>query len=413
MRSGRNTQLVLMMLLGLQSATARAVGAHEFTFQADVRYVLASTDLHSFMNGGLGLLRFDEADDGLALGGLMLDYAGPIGDQWRAGLTLFATGDNDKNPVDVTEAFIEWRPVPRSAWRWRARAGAFYPPISLENRGVGWQNVYALSSSALNTWIGEELRAIGGEFSVTWAGAGAGRPFDVGVVLGVYGWNDPLGVVIQERGWAIHDRQTALFGRLPDIDGLPAADGSFELFHEIDKRAGYYGGVEWTYLGALTLRALHYDNRGDPAQRNSEEIAWLSRFDAYGLRWELPGDFTFIIQHLQGDTAVGASTDGRGAHVLDYAAGFALISKVFGEQRATLRYDRYDTNTRRGILFFNSWQKGDAWTFAYSIDLYRNWQLIAEGLVNDSRARQRRLQGAAMQAAERSVQVAVRYTFAM
>ena len=51
--------------------------------------------------------------------------------------------------------------MPQSAWRSNLKIGAFYPPISLEHRASGWTNPYTISSSALNTWVGEELRTIG------------------------------------------------------------------------------------------------------------------------------------------------------------------------------------------------------------------------------------------------------------
>ena len=43
------------------------------------------------------------------------------------------------------------------------KAGAFFPTISLENDDIGWTSPYTLSASAINTWIGEELRTIGTE----------------------------------------------------------------------------------------------------------------------------------------------------------------------------------------------------------------------------------------------------------
>lgn len=361
----------------------------------------------------MGLLLFDESRDGARVGPVMLDYSGPLTDTVRATVTAFAYGDNDKNPVDLTEAVLEWRPVPVSQWRWRAKLGAFYPPVSMENRGIGWQSVYSLSPSAINTWIGEEVRAIGGELSVTSAGASTGRPFDISAVAGLYGWNDPMGVVIQQRGWAIHDRQTALFGRLPDINGLPAGDGSFELFREIDNRVGYYAGLEFSWQDRIVVRALHYDNRGDPARFDKEEYAWLSRFDSIGVRVELPEEWTVIAQHLEGDTAIGASADGKGYHILDFSSEFVLVSKAYGRHRGSARYERLQTTTVRGSRFFNSNQDGDAWTLAYRYDLGDRWQIHVEALQIDSRLGHRVLQGSPASAIERSVQVVARYSLTL
>ena len=43
------------------------------------------------------------------------------------------------------------------------KAGAFFPAISLENDDLGWTSPYTLTPSAINSWIGEELRTIGSE----------------------------------------------------------------------------------------------------------------------------------------------------------------------------------------------------------------------------------------------------------
>ena len=123
---------------------------------------------------------------------------------WRPG---------DDNAFDLTEAYLEYRPYPAGGWRSRVKLGAFYAPISLEHRAAGWTNPYLISSSAINTWVGEELRTIGAEYSLEWLGTRSGHDFDAGFVAAIYGYNDPAGVLIASRGWALHDRQTTLVRR--------------------------------------------------------------------------------------------------------------------------------------------------------------------------------------------------------
>ena len=410
MRSGRLWLTAVALFWAVCCGQALAAGPYELTVQLDLRLTAAQSSLTSFSQHGLGLLRYDESHQGLHAGPLMLDYSGPITDTLRASAVAFANFDGDKNPIDLTEAFIEWRPVPTTPVRWRTKLGAFYPPISMENRAAGWQSLYSISSSAINTWIGEEVRTVGAETSATLMGAAIHRPFDIGVVAGVYGWNDPMGVVIQKRGWAIHDRQTALWGRLPDVKGLPFADGSFELFHEIDGRPGFHVGVEGSYRNQLVVRALRYDNRGDPAPCNAVECAWLSRFNAYGARLELPEGWTLISQWLDGDTAVGASADGRGRHILDYWSGFVLVSKVVGPHRVSARYERFHTKTVRGVTKFDSNEDGAAFMLAYRYELNDHWQLTAEALKVDSTLTQRKLLGLPTDARESSLQLLARYS---
>jgi hypothetical protein len=383
---------------------------HELTLQFDVRFV--ATDIErSFTDGGLGLGRFDEAHEGLQLGRAFLDYTGRLTETLDLELTLDAYGDADRNPVDLSEAFLEWRPYPDSGWRWRTRVGAFYPPVSLENRGPAWQSVYSISPSAINTWLGEEIRTVGAEVNATWLGSRLGKAVDVSLIGAVYGWNDPMGVVIFQRGWGIHDRQTALFGQLPEMFTQGTTRNGLELFHEIDDRAGYYAGAQLSVPERLVFRALHYDNRGDPGAYNGYEYAWLSRFDSAGLRIEWLRDWTMILQWMAGDTAVGPSSDGRGMFILDYESYFVLLSREFGRHRLTARFDALYTETVRGAQFFDSHQDAEGWLFAYLFDYHEHWQLALEALQLRGVLEQRQEFGLDDHLRERTLQLALRYTF--
>ena len=392
------------------AALAIDAGPYEIALQADVRWVHIDSPYVSFTNGGLGLLRFEADRDGPRLGRLMANFNGPITETIRVDITLNATGDHDAYAIDATEAFLEWRPYPRSNLRWRTRVGAFYPPISLENRAVGWQSIYSISASGINTWIGEEVRAIGLEQSATLLSADSDRDYEVGLVAGVFGWNDPMGVLIFQRGWALHDRQTGLFGGLPRPFSTSEYDRRIEFFREFDNRPGYYAGAELTVREHLTARALHYDNRGDPAVKAGKDSAWRSRFDSLGVRYELPTDTTLVAQAMHGDTSVGPSADGRGMLILDYWSYFALASQRLGNHRLTARYDRLYTESSRGANIFDSEQNAIAWTFAYLWDIDRQWQLAAEMLRIHGSLQQRSRLGLPPRATERSWQVAVRYS---
>ena len=107
-------------------------------------------------------------------------------------------------------------------------------------------------------------------------------PHDLGLLLGGFRANDPAGALLTWRGWALGDRPTRLFERLP-LAPLPAfgSDGLFfvqeafeEPFHEIDGHTGWYGGAQWDYLDRSRLRFLHYDNRGDPRVARHGQWAW-------------------------------------------------------------------------------------------------------------------------------------------
>jgi len=397
----------LYMAMALQGSRAAELGAYELTAQIDLRAVAVDSPYKSFTEGGLGLLRFDEAHDDLRLGRAMLNARGPLSETLWADATVSATGDHSTHAADLTEASLEWRPYPRNALRLRTQAGAFYPPISLENRSVGWQSPYSLTPSAINTWIGEEIRTIGVQQSVTLIGPAIDKPFDISLVAGVFGYNDPMGVLIFQRGWAVHDRQTTLFDGLPRPFTSPSGDTHIEFFREIDNRPGYYAGAEFRYRAQHLLRAMHYDNRGDPSKNDGKDSAWRSRFDAIGWRTEL-ADTTLIAQAMLGDTAVGASADGRGRFILEYWSYFILASQRTGAHRFTARYDRMYTDTERGATFFDSAQTATAWTAAYLWDVGAHWQVAVEAVKIQGSLRQRAVLNQPAAADERLLQLAIR-----
>jgi hypothetical protein len=389
------------------AATVCTADPHQFTAQLDVRYVLADSPYRSFTQGGLGLTRFDESHDSLRLGSLLLDAAGPVTETVRYAVTASATGDGDQNPIDLTEAYLEWRPYPTSGLRSRTRLGAFYPAVSLENRNVGWQSQYSISSSAINSWLGEELRAIGAESALTLDGSSRGSDFDVSVIGGVFGWNDPAGVLIYQRGWAIHDRQSALFGHLPRPLVFNPAIQDIEFFDEVDGRAGYYAGAEVKWASGQVLRAFHYDNRGNIDQIAAREPTWDTAFDAFGMRLEFPADITFIAQYLEGTTAVRESPTEDERIITDLSAWFMLVSALHGPHRLTLRRDRMHTRSE----YFGPLQNAQAWTAAYLLDIDQHWQVVAEAVRITGTLQQRALLGQAVASEEQQLQLAVRFTF--
>ncbi|NDD65054.1 MAG: hypothetical protein EBZ36_13940, partial [Acidobacteria bacterium] len=151
------------------------------------------------------------------------------------------------------------------AARWTIKLGAFYPPVSIENEGVGWTSPWTLTPSAINTWVGEELRTIGGETSVEWKTASG----SIGLTGAVFGGNDPTGLLIAARGWSFGDRPTGLFDRVRTADDVALRSRRAPPYYqseflEIDDRAGFYGGVSWRENGLGRLTLLRYDNRADP-----------------------------------------------------------------------------------------------------------------------------------------------------
>ncbi|HUQ08680.1 MAG TPA: hypothetical protein VM146_00090 [Steroidobacteraceae bacterium] len=363
-------------LLIAAAALAPAARAADWQLALDLRAV-SSDGRESFLDNGLGKLRFDEDHQGVQLGRLRLAIDQPIGEVFTAHAEASVWDGDDKNPIDLTEAYLEYRPYPRGGFKSRVRLGAFYPPMSLESRASGWETPYTITPSAIGTWIGEELRTVGLEGRVDWLGTRLGHSFDLQMTAALLGWNDPAGTQIAAHGWAMHDRQTTLFGRAGAWQPDPAL-AKKELFAEIDDRPGYYVGAQARYLDRAILEVLHYDNRADPRvfDASLRDFAWLTKFDAAGLRIETGNGWTALVQALDGDTFIAP-----GGFWLkwSYDSQSALLAKRQGPHMLALRYDRFAVEFQDDGSLPGS-EDGNAWTVAYSWDRGGPWRFALEWL---------------------------------
>lgn len=392
------------LLLALICTVARAEG--QLDLSADLR-LIAADGRSSWLNDGLGKLRFDEDHDGLQVGRLRAAWNQPFGETLNLRIDASLWRLNDHNAFDLTEAYLEIRPYPNAGWRSRIKIGAFFAPISLEHRAAGWTNPYTISSSAINTWVGEELRTIGAEYSLEWLGTRLGHDFDAGLIAAIYGWNDPAGVLVASRGWTLHDRQTTLFDRVGESGNGPVPGRV--LFKEIDSRPGYYLGAHLRYLDRVELRYTRYDNRADPEAYDAgiNDFAWLTYFDSIGLRFETANGWTMIAQWLDGETVIEPET---GYEEWKYSSKFVLVSKALGRHRLSVRADWFDTNH-----FESSWppglqETGSAWTAGYSFERNQHWSLAVEAMQIKSDVLQRAALGEPTDATERQLQLQLRYT---
>jgi hypothetical protein len=355
---------------------AAPVCATEWELSLDMRAV-SSDGRESFLDNGQGKLRFDEDHQGLRLGRLRAAWNQPLGEVFSAHVEASSFDHDDKNPIDLTEAYLEYRPYPRAGVKSRLRLGAFYPPMSLESRALGWETPYTITPSAISSWIGEEIRTIGLEGQVDWLGTRLGHSFDLQLTAAVFGWNDPAGTMLAAHGFALHDRQTTLFGRV----GAPQSDprsAKKELFHEIDDRPGYYVGAQARYLDRAVLNLLHYDNRADPSVRLPEirDFAWLTKFDAAALRIETGNGWTVLLQALDGDTYIAP-----GGFWLQWQfdSQSALLARRVGAHMLAVRHDAFKVLFRADPAEAGS-EDGNAWTLAYSFDRGEHWRFALEWL---------------------------------
>jgi hypothetical protein len=388
--------LVLLALSGISRAT-------DWELSLDTR--LVSSDAYpSFMDGGFGTVRFGSDDSGVKLGRARLAVTQPLGELFSAHLDASVFDDKDRSALGVTEAYLLFRPYPRGGYRFRMRAGGFYPPVSLENRWSGWESPYTLSYSAIDSWLAVEVRTLGVEGTLDWLGSRTGHAFDLGLTGGVFGWNDRAGVMVASNGFVLTDRQTPLFGRLGQPGVMPL--NGAEPFMEIDHRAGAYLGLEARYLDRAVLRVLRYDNRADPAAGDavSHVLAWDTRFTSAGLRLEAEHGWTAIVQWLGGVTTI--APPGLTLN-WPFQSTYGLLSKRFGRSTLSARYDRFAVQTNAPEVY--GAQDGHAWTGAYIFDADAHWRFTLECVRVTSSSVNRAEYGGPPLATETQWQLAIRY----
>ncbi len=382
--------------------TGVSAAAIQFEGFGDAR-LIAPPAQAAYLDGGLGKLRFGEDDANLKLGTITAELRGQQ-DAWFAQ----ADGRIDTQygtALDLTEAFVGYAPPAASNWSWSARAGAFFPPFSLENDNVGWSTFWTVTPSAINSWVGAEVRIVGAEGTLEWRSNGN----DVTLIGSLFGFNDTNGVLIAERGWNLDDRISGLFEkeRLPDAVALSAhrtPPSQIHVFREIDDTPGWYLDLSYEIDGKTGFELMRYDNQADPTRSRS----WHTSFWEAGFRQQV-GNVTFLSQAMRGDTAIRPSPATFIA--TDFQSAYALIGWDLTHWWLAARADIFQTRTRTAAGPSPLSEDGHAFDATVTW-LPRNWlRLSAEYLlVEDTRA-QRLVQGDAPHQTETQFQFVIRTYF--
>lgn len=397
-----------LLLAAYTPLSARGV---EWSGLLDVRAQAADGE-RSWTHAGMGKLREDGA--GIRLGQAILAAQVDIGDALSA--TAVLNGADRPGLVDLQEAWLGWNPVPTGPWKVRARAGLFFPPGNqeIDYQGLTWTPSRTISASAINSWIGEELRTKGLELSLTHRGRASGSPHDFGATAAVFNGNDPAGTLLAWRGWGVGDRIGGV-GEAIELADLPVyrADGAINkqarvihLFREVDGRAGYYAALHYAYTDRLEVTAMHYDNRGDPLVVKQGQYSWATRFNHVGVRLRPAAGWELMAQYMTGFTAMGTR-----AVALDYRTWYLLASRRLGDGTLTLRYDRFMTRENDILPSDPNGEHGRATALAYAFDLGPGLSLVSELLTVHSDRPARRLIGDAPVQNERSITSSLRWQF--
>ncbi|MEM7019631.1 MAG: hypothetical protein AAF512_20130, partial [Pseudomonadota bacterium] len=249
--------------------------------------------------------------------------------------------DEQDRALDIVEAFLSYRPVPTSEYRFKALVGAFFPPISMEHEDIAWTSPYTITPSAINSWVGEELRTVGVEGTIEQVTDDQQWSFSTAVFWA----NDPAGTLLAWRGWALHDHKVGLFSNVP-LPALPVIGPSGKLsdqeqqaepFQELDGRPGFYTAFRWEESNIGELRLLYYNNLGDEVTLENGQYAWHTRFANIGARlYEFAG-MELTTQAMWGNTRMGRV---NGVDV-DFLAAYVMFFKRFKRDHVALRFDYF------------------------------------------------------------------------
>lgn len=369
-----------LLVVTYVTLTPGAVAA-DFSFDGyvDARMVVPSGE-KSWIDGGLGKFRF-----GAGQPSPNFRFAEAVGQGAVAvtselhGVVLARLEPEDRAGVDLIESYVSWLPEASGALRWSAKAGAFMPPASLENDDLGWTSPYTLTPSAINSWVGNELRTIGGEGTVEWQGSVG----TISAVAALYCCNEPAGTLIAKHGWTLNDRPTGLLERVraPNTfaksSRVPVEHRS-GLFENIDGNVGWYGSLRWTIPAIGEVAALYYDNHAGADESTSRDHAWRTQFWSLSYRAGI-GGVTLLAQALNGDTDIGYSP----RHVTRFDSAFALASYDIGNVRLSGRTEFFAT---RGSSSTLRDEDGHALTAAASWSA-RSWLRLTGELIQLSSRR--------------------------
>ena len=315
-----------------------------------------------------------------------------LSDNFASGLSYVVVANyyqlGEQN-LGISQAQISYKPLSNSQFRWKARVGFFYPKLSLENVDTGWLSPFTYTQSAVNSWVGEELRNAGLELTLFSPGRARNSAISWEFHASLFKANDPLGTVISWRGFALHDRQSLNNDRVP-FAPYPSVIGTdrifhpdyVEPFHELDGRFGFYLGTHIEYYKQSTLRYYYYDNQADPLAVNKQRLyAWRTKFHSLAVQHKFDGNTRILGQWI-----TGSSVMGNRFVFIDFDAWYVMLSHKHKAHRISLRFDKFKVAEDDIFPWDPNNSDGQGYTLAWRYDLNKHWQVGLEQHINKNSA---------------------------
>ena len=282
------------------------------------------------------------------------------GGRGRFDVGATAPGDKRTRNVDVAQIGFDWKPLnwllihadglarhepsgtigKRSGLvqafadvgteKLRLRAGAFWLPTSRENVDPLWNSRYTITYSALNTWIGQEVRPVGADLQYA-------PNFYVTAGVTAFRANDTMGTVLADRGWTLGNRLSVYN---EDIAVPPPDSLTKPIGDDLDHRNGYAERLRVQMPERAMLQVTHIDNRATLVPGAAPEIPWRTKFNIIGGEIGSTSPTTLVAEWTKGDTTVAFP---GGTFTLNFNTAYLLLSHKTESDRFSARVERFET----------------------------------------------------------------------
>ena len=377
----KHIALVLGLLaVGAGQARADPDGAspNALSGMVDLRLAAASGE-RSWLDRGFGKTRFGGDGAYARLGEAAIAWRPQLSWDWSAVAEAEIQPDHDRG-VRLGEAYVAYKPFPIAETRITGRIGLFYPPISQEHGRAFWTPTDTITPSAVNTWVGEEIKVLGAEVSARRQIAGQ----DIAVTGALFEFNDTAGTLLTARGWTLDDVKTNAYGHY----ALPPRAGILHFVQapittpvmELDRKIGAYGRLDWSPTARLGLNLFYYDNAGDLISVKRKQWAWRTRFFNLGARYDLDQATTIKAQVMTGSTLMGYGDPDLWVKT-EFSAGYLMVTRKLGsEDTISARADLFQTRNRADPDYGLTQESGWALTGDYKRPLSAHATLLLEAL---------------------------------
>jgi hypothetical protein len=347
-----------------------------FELSGDVRLVAVDGE-RSWVDGGFGKLRSGSNGDWQVqpqFGNASLVWKPQF--TWSLGAVVVGSVQGgQRTEAGLSQAYLTFKPMRSGKVAFSGRAGLMWPPVSLEHEGADWHVKDSITPSAINSWIGEEVRPVGAEATLA-TSLGSHK---VRATAALIAANDTSGTLLTFRGWALHDRTTLAFNRqpLPPLDAeiagyqAPYTHPLLDVAPGFAQRPGYYAKLAWQPPIPIRVELFRYDNNADPeAVDMNLEWGWRTRFNNAGLVADLGSGTQLKAQALQGRTKMGFPDNGRRWIDNRFRAAYLLLTRPFGSYSATARVEAFGTRNHGSDV--NSEYDDHGWSAMVAAK--RDWQ---------------------------------------